>query len=99
MTEINIEAIEPLSEEEVREVQLHYDLLVQKIAAHDAYFARVGIARARLEEELGEAEIAVRNLKTKLAVLAGYNDTAKSRVSLLKDIKRDFPKTVQATTY
>jgi hypothetical protein len=109
---INIDPIEPLSDAEVKEVNLHFDKLVQKIAAHDMYFARVGIERARLEEELGaaendvklaeikvkEAEIKARDIKTVLAKVAGYNDTAKSRVSLLKDIKKDFPKVTQQIT-
>lgn len=89
---INIKQIEPLTEEEVQELNLNYDKIVKQIASFDGYFARIAVEKARLEVKLGEAKVKVQEITTVMAVLSNYNDIAKSRVAGLKSIKADFPK-------
>ena len=95
---INIDPIEPLRDDEVREYQLHREKIVLELGYFGGYLAKVGKARADLEQAKGEAEVEVKKLVKKVksknfeydpSAYKGKSYTREDLVDLLQNFNKN----------
>lgn len=99
MTDIitNIDPIEPLSDEEVKEYQLNREKIVLELGYFGGYMAKIANARAKLQKQKGDLEVEVLKIDTQLNVLGNYTDIGKVRMAALKQLLKEFPREPKQT--